>query len=147
MDRSLVCLCAFLTSHEWAGWSFFLERLLEWGPAVYHLFHWQLFSLLLTPTVQYSSSYNGPLITTAALHSFCFCLSAPCVFLKPLTFLYSPLLSCVSPWIDPSSTVSPSWCVLGFDNPLESPPHQILIRVLASCCFDGCWYVFHLPEE
>lgn len=31
VDRSLVCLCAFLTSHEWAGRSFFLELLLEWG--------------------------------------------------------------------------------------------------------------------
>lgn len=41
------------------------------------------------------------------------------LFLKPLTFLYSPLLSFFSPWIDPSSTVSTSWCVLGFDNPLE----------------------------
>lgn len=62
-----------------------------------------------------------PLITTATPYSFCFCSSAPCCcfFLKPLTFLYSPLLSFFSPWIDPSSTVS---LFLGVCSALTSPP-------------------------
>lgn len=63
-----------------------------------------------------------PLITSLTLNSFCFISSAPCCFFKPLTFFYCPFLSSFSPWIDPSSTVSASSCVFGFDSPLESVP-------------------------
>lgn len=99
------------------GW-----MLLEWGQQYITFVTGSFFPSFWSQPSSTAPITMLPLITTATLHSFCFCSTAPCfffLFLKPLTFLYSPLLSFFSPWIDPSSTVSTSWCVLGFDNPLE----------------------------
>lgn len=52
------------------------------GPSVHHLFQWQLFSLLLTPTVQYSSSYNVP------SHHNCNPLFILCLFFSSLLLFF-----------------------------------------------------------
>lgn len=122
------------------------------GPAVHHLFQWQLFSLLLTPTVQYSSSYNVPSHHNCnpLFFLFLFFSSLLLFFLKPLTFLYSPLLSFFSPWIDPSSTVSASWCVLCFDKPPPSNPDSSALFLLLwwmLVCFSFAGRIVALWEE
>lgn len=134
---------------------FFPRNVAQVGPGVDHLFHWQFFPCSWSQPSSSAPVAMSPLITTATLHSFPFCSSASCCFFKAtyISLLSSSVL--FSPWVEPSSsTVSASWCVLGFDDALEwpTPPHHhhhhwILIRVLSSCFFDGCWYVFHLPEE
>lgn len=115
------------------GWAVFFPRNTAGvGPAVYHLFSPAAFFLPLEPGRPARLQLQCPLSShlQPSMLFVSFLLLPSVVFLSHLHFF--TLLSC-PPFV--------------LELNCHPPHHQVLIQVLSSCCFDGCWYVFHLPEE